>query len=237
MTKRSRSRRARSGFASSSCPHPGGRRWRRARSASGSRAKPPDVAAYTGEVARRRAVCLVAILAALSGGIASPAGGAQALPTVALGDSVPRGTNCHCTPYPQLIADQLSKTSGETVTAANDSVAGYTTANVLRQVTSDRSVIQHLRSAGAIEIEIGANDVPYTSACGTTVSCYAARVPVMKTRLTAIVRRIRAVTSRHRADVVLLDYWSIWLGGEYAAAKGPKYVAAAEEMTARVNAA
>jgi len=169
--------------------------------------------------------------------MASPAGGAQALPTVALGDSVPRGTNCHCTPYPQLIADQLSKTSGETVTAANDSVAGYTTANVLRQVTSDRSVIQHLRSAGAIEIEIGANDVPYTSACGTTVSCYAARVPVMKTRLTAIVRRIRAVTSRHRADVVLLDYWSIWLGGEYAAAKGPKYVAAAEEMTARVNAA
>jgi hypothetical protein len=35
--------------------------------------------------------------------------------------------------------------------------------------------------------------------------------------------------------IVLLDYWSVWLGGAYAAAKGDAYVAAAEEVTDRVN--
>jgi lysophospholipase L1-like esterase len=34
---------------------------------------------------------------------------------------------------------------------------------------------------------------------------------------------------------VLVDYWSVWLGGKYAAAKGNAYVAAAEEMTDQVN--
>jgi lysophospholipase L1-like esterase len=34
---------------------------------------------------------------------------------------------------------------------------------------------------------------------------------------------------------VLLDYWSVWLGGQYAAAKGDAYVAAAAKMTDNVN--
>jgi acyl-CoA thioesterase-1 len=156
---------------------------------------------------------------------------------VTLGDSVPRGTNCRCTPYPQITADRLAATSGQTVTATNDSVAGFTTANVLRRLTSDRRVIAHVRGANAVEIEVGANDVPYTSSCGTSIGCYAGRVPAMARRLAAIVSRIRALTSGHKVDVVLLDYWSIWLGGRYAAAKGSAYVTAAEEMTDRVNAA
>jgi hypothetical protein len=35
---------------------------------------------------------------------------------------------------------------------------------------------------------------------------------------------------------VLLYCWSVWLGGQYAAGKAPAYVAAAEEITDRVNA-
>jgi lysophospholipase L1-like esterase len=35
---------------------------------------------------------------------------------------------------------------------------------------------------------------------------------------------------------VLLDYWSVWLGGQYAAAKGEAYVTAAENVTDQVNA-
>jgi lysophospholipase L1-like esterase len=35
--------------------------------------------------------------------------------------------------------------------------------------------------------------------------------------------------------VVLLDYWSVWLGGQYAAAKGDAYVAAAAEVTDEVD--
>jgi lysophospholipase L1-like esterase len=155
---------------------------------------------------------------------------------VALGDSVPRGTNCHCTPYPPLTADGLAKSSGKTVTAQNDSVAGFTTSNVLKQLKSDRRVMSHLRRADVVEVEIGANDVGYSSSCGTNVDCYAPKIPTVKKNLAAIVRRTRALASGRKPLVVLLDYWSVWLGGKYAAAKGEAYVAAAEEMTDRVNA-
>src|SRR5215831_1982010 len=143
---------------------------------------------------------------------------------VALGDSVPHGTNCDCRPYPPLTADGLTARSGRKVAATNDSVAGYTTANVLRQLRSNRSVIRHVRRADAVEIEIGANDVAHSSACGASVACYQPKIPVLEKNLAAIVDRVHRLTSGHRALIVLLDYWSVWLGGRYAAAKGPAYV-------------
>ncbi len=154
---------------------------------------------------------------------------------VALGDSVPHGTNCDCTPYPELTAGGLT-TSTRKVTATNDAVAGYTTSDVLHQL-SDAGVIEHVRAARVVEIEVGANDVAYSSACGTSVDCYAPKVPTMEKNLAAIVARVQELTSGHERLVVLLDYWSVWLGGQYAAAHGEAYVAAAEEMTHRVDAA
>jgi lysophospholipase L1-like esterase len=155
---------------------------------------------------------------------------------VALGDSVPRGTNCHCTPYPPLTAEQLTASSGRTLDTANDAVAGATTSTVLRQLASDGAVIDHVRRADVIEIEIGANDVAYNSDCGTAVDCYAAEIPTIRKNLDEIVARVHALTSGREALVVLLDYWSVWLGGKYAAAKGEAYVAAAEQVTDDVNA-
>ena len=155
---------------------------------------------------------------------------------VALGDSVPRGTNCHCTPYPPLTAEGLTASSRRAVNAANDAVAGATTSTVLRQLASDGAVIDHVRRADVIEIEIGANDVAYNSDCGTAVDCYAAEIPTIRKNLDEIVARVHALTSGHEALVVLLDYWSVWLGGKYAAAKGEAYVAAAEQVTDDVNA-
>jgi lysophospholipase L1-like esterase len=154
---------------------------------------------------------------------------------VALGDSVPRGTNCNCTPYPPLTADGLTASTGLTAAATNDSVAGFTTSDVLHQVDSDERVIDHVRVADVVEIEVGANDVAYSSSCGTTVDCYAPQVPTIKKNLEAIVRRVRNLTGSHKTLVVLLDYWSVWLGGKYAAAKGDAYVTAAEKMTDEVN--
>jgi lysophospholipase L1-like esterase len=156
---------------------------------------------------------------------------------VALGDSVPRGTNCDCTPYPPLSADGLMASSGQAVTATNDSVAGYTTQDVLRQLESDSSVIGHVRAADVVEVEVGANDVAYTKSCGTAVDCYGPRIPKIEKNLAAIVARVHDLTTGRKALVVLLDYWSVWLGGQYAAAKGDAYVGAAEQVTAEVNAA
>lgn len=154
---------------------------------------------------------------------------------VALGDSVPRGTNCDCTPYPTLSADGLMTSSGRAVKATNDSVAGYTTASVLRQLESNTDVIDHVRSADVVELEVGANDVAYTSSCGTAVECYAGKVPKVEQNLAAIVARVHDLTADHEVLVVLLDYWSVWLGGQYAAEKGDAYVAAAESVTDDVN--
>jgi acyl-CoA thioesterase-1 len=153
---------------------------------------------------------------------------------VALGDSVPRGTNCKCTPYPPLTATGLT-TSGRAVTALNDSLAGYTTSNVLHQLRSDAAVIDHLRSADVVEIEIGANDVAYTSSCGTNVDCYGPELTTTQANIDAIVARVQELTAGHRALVVLLDYWNVWLGGQYAAARGDAYVNAAAQVTDQVN--
>jgi lysophospholipase L1-like esterase len=176
----------------------------------------------------------------LAAGCASVTNGARAAKSssiVALGDSVPHGTNCSCTPYPPLTATDLSATTGKKVTATNDSVAGYTTNNVLKQLTSNEEVKAHMSNADVVEIEIGANDVAYNKTCGTKVDCYAPKVPTVKKNLLEIVDKANALLSGRKHLVVLLDYWSVWLGGKYAKAKGEAYVAAAEEMTDRIDAA
>jgi lysophospholipase L1-like esterase len=155
---------------------------------------------------------------------------------VALGDSVPRGVNCDCKPYPPLSAEGLAASTGQKVTATNDSVSGYTTKNVLNQLTSDKAVIDHVRSADAVEIEIGANDVPYDSSCGNTVDCYTPKIPTIEKNLAQIVSRVDELASGHKVLIVLLDYWSVWLGGKYAADKGEAYVNTAAQVTDKVNA-
>jgi lysophospholipase L1-like esterase len=167
----------------------------------------------------------------------SPSPTPRALSIVALGDSVPRGTNCDCAPYPELTAQQLGTSSGSTVTATNDSVAGYTTDGVLRQLTSDQDVITHVSRADAVEIEVGANDVAYSSGCGESLGCYTADIPQMSKNMTAIVARVHELTAGRRVLVVLLDYWSVWLGGAYAAEQGQAYVTTAEQLTHEVNTA
>ena len=154
---------------------------------------------------------------------------------VALGDSVPSGAQCDCRPYPQLTADDLAAKTHRPAFAANDAVGGAKSTDVLAQLRSDDAVIAHVRAADAIEIEIGANDVSHSKACGTAVDCYAPRLRPLEKNLPAIVARARELTSGRNVVVILLDYWSVWLGGKYAAARGRAYVGAAEEMTDRVN--
>jgi lysophospholipase L1-like esterase len=89
--------------------------------------------------------------------------------------------------------------------------------------------------ADVVEVEIGANDVSYSDTCGTSVACYEPTLPQIRSNLAAIVERIRELAGGHDVLVVLLDYWSVWLGGKYAAARGSAYVSAAAAMTADVN--
>ncbi len=168
--------------------------------------------------------------------LATACSGPRSSSIVALGDSVPRGTGCECRPYPPLSADDLAAATHRSVSATNDAVAGATSASVLVQLSSDSAVIDRLRTADALEIEVGANDVSHSQACGTRVDCYASQLPALENNLAAILARAHELTSGHKVSVVLLDYWSVWLGGKYAAEQGTAYVNAAKELTDRVDA-
>lgn len=154
---------------------------------------------------------------------------------VALGDSVPHGTSCGCTPYPELSATSLTEPATREVTATNDAVGGFTTADVLTQLRSDDDVISQVSKASVVEIEVGANDVAYSGSCGTSVACYQPRIRSTQQNLDEIVARVRDLTAGHPVLLVLLDYWSVWLGGQYAEDKGPAYVDAADGVTDQVN--
>jgi len=105
---------------------------------------------------------------------------------------------------------------------------------LLGSMFRDNAVIGDVRKAHVVEIEIGANDVGYSSKCTTNVNCYAPEIPTIQKNLSSIVGRVHELTA-HKALVVLLDYWSVWLGGKYAKAKGEAYVNAAEAVTDQVN--
>jgi lysophospholipase L1-like esterase len=161
---------------------------------------------------------------------------AQISVVVALGDSVPYGTNCSCVPYPQQSASQLHGATGRTVRTYDDAVPGARSSDVLTQVRTSAKVIAHLRVANVVEIEVGANDVGFTGSCGLATSCYAPRVRATEVRVAAIVARVRALTRGRPVAIVLLGYWNVWLDGRLAAAKGPAYVATSRWITRTQNA-
>jgi lysophospholipase L1-like esterase len=154
---------------------------------------------------------------------------------VALGDSVPSGSNCQCTPYPELSASSLSVPATREVTAINDAVAGFRSADVLAQLRANPDVASDVSKAEVVEIEIGANDVAYGPSCGTSVACYQRTIPSMERNLAEIVTRVRQLTTGRPVLLVLLDYWSVWLGGQYAEAEGPAYVDATTGVTDQVS--
>lgn len=152
----------------------------------------------------------------------------------ALGDSVPRGTACNCTPFPELSAAHLGTLQSTSVSTSNESVAGLQTAGVVKQLTSNKGIRDAVRKATIIEVEIGANDVPYTSKCDTNYACYEPKFDGIQANLATIVKQIEALNAVH-AHLVLLDYWSAWLGGKYAAERGQAYVDTAAKVTDTLN--
>lgn len=167
--------------------------------------------------------------AACAGGSAHPRS------VLALGDSVPRGTACDCTPYPERTGSDLSTATGRRVRTSNESVAGATSSDVVEQVEADAATMRRAGDADGILVEVGANDVAHSSQCGEDRACYEAAIPRLRENLTSIISRVRAFARRHHVTIVLLDYWSVWLGGLYAEEQGPSYVDTARSLTIAVN--
>jgi lysophospholipase L1-like esterase len=138
-------------------------------------------------------------------------------------------------PYPQLVGAGVAHAAGHRVRITNAAVAGAESGDVLAQVQHDAPLIRRIERSQAVTVQVGANDVAYSSACATDVACYEPRLPQITSNLTAVVARVHELTAGRRVAVVLLDYWSVWLGGQYAAEQGQAYVDAATAVTTSVN--
>jgi lysophospholipase L1-like esterase len=173
-------------------------------------------------------LCIALLIAALFTGVwggthdAAPTSGVTA--TAALGDSVPYGTACACMPYPELTAGDIARAVGHEVSA-----------DVVTELQRDASVMSRVAQANVVIVETGANDVAHSASCGNMLACYEPELPAVQRNLDSIVTRIHALAGDHEVTVVLVDYWSVWLGGSYAHAQGPAYVAAADALTAEVD--
>ena len=88
--------------------------------------------------------------------------------TTALGDSVPYGTACDCTPYPQLVGADVAHAAGHRVRITNAAVAGAESGDVLAQVEHDAPLIGRLERSQAVTVEVGANDVAHSAAVPPT---------------------------------------------------------------------
>lgn len=208
-----------------------------------------DAACLTGHDDRDiRALALLTLLLVTSGcagasGRASPrthaaarAGRSARRPTiVALGDSVPRGTACECTPYPELTGADLGASIGHRIRTSNEAADGAVSDDVVRQLDTDTATIRHARDAYGVLLEVGANDVAHSSQCDEDLACYEGALPGLRDNLTTAVSRVRELARGHDVTVVLLGYWSVWLGGQYAAARGPAYADTARSLTLAVN--
>lgn len=165
---------------------------------------------------------------------------------VGLGDSVPAGTNCGCTDYVDLLAQDIGTRQGMPVDSNDLAVPGQTSDGLLGQLdTTD--VQQAVAGADVVVVTIGANDVetgtdPASCAlAGTDVdsaaqACYHDELETLTPNLDRIAARIAALPTAPGARVLVTGYWNVFLDGAPGRAHGDTYARIADAITKVVNA-
>ncbi|GGQ39847.1 SGNH/GDSL hydrolase family protein [Couchioplanes azureus] len=159
------------------------------------------------------------------GGIGmEPAATEPRRPTVVtLGDSVPAGTGCDCTAFPELYAERQHAVS------TNLAEAGLTSADVRAQL-DDPEVRDTLRQADEVLLMVGANDVAdlFTDPEAVTTAATEVRTNVRAT--------VDAIQRIHPSTVIVLGYWNVVRDGEVGVSEyGETGVKASTETTDAIN--
>lgn len=177
-----------------------------------------------------------------SGRSSSQAGSWRA---VALGDSVTAGTGCSCTAFPRLYADELSRLRGVPISVANEGAGGLTSAQLLAEL--DQTGSEQAQAVAAADIDlvtIGANDFsdqhdPITDGrCpGTSgAACVEDELNLLRTDLTAILRRIETLRQGRPTAVLVTGYWNVFEDGQVARDSFPDPgLAATKALTREAN--
>ena len=160
---------------------------------------------------------------------------------VALGDSVTSGSNCDCTPFPQLYGDLLEDRSGVTVTVDNLGVGGLDSNGLLQQL-GQRGVAQAVGAANVVLLTIGANDFgdhhDDVTSGQCTGDCVADEFDQLTANLGRILSRVRTLRAGRPTTVLMTGYWNVFKDGEVAERQyTPGGRIASDQLTVRTNAA
>jgi lysophospholipase L1-like esterase len=168
--------------------------------------------------------------------VASPA---AALRVVGLGDSVPAADTCGCDGYLEQLVPDLRDATGRPVGLRNDAVGGWTTQDVLADLTEGRSHDDLVSGADLVVVEIGANDFDLqrlsdaSCAPAGTSACFRSTLAGLRSGLTEVVKRVRSLAPGAR--VALLGYWNVGVDGAVGRSRGSTYVTSSDDLTRAVN--
>ncbi|WP_169923678.1 SGNH/GDSL hydrolase family protein [Propionicimonas paludicola] len=155
---------------------------------------------------------------------ATPTAPLPPLHVVGLGDSVMAGTACNCRTILSRFAQSLAQREGRTVTDVNLGVAGYTTQDVLSQLTDDPGTRQDVQKADIVIMIIGANDLKDDFDAwlhgGCNSACYQPDVTAMQDRLVSIIRQTQALRAGQPTTILVDNYWNVFADGDVARAQG-----------------
>jgi lysophospholipase L1-like esterase len=159
---------------------------------------------------------------------------------VGLGDSVPAGTACGCTPYVSLTGRGEAARRGTTAEIADLAQPGLTTDGLLAQL-GDASVRRRIAAADLVVITIGANDfdtddVASASCRGPALTCFQPTLKRQQGRLGQAFERVETLLGGRSATVLVTGYWNVFLDGDVAAARGTDYVRNSVALTRAENA-
>lgn len=164
---------------------------------------------------------------------------------VALGDSVPAGTACSCTPFPDLYGSLLGRRTGASVAVSNEAVNGLDTLGLLAQLQQPH-VSAAVGGADVVLVTIGANDfsdrhddvVEGRCTVGSEIDCVDEELRAMRAHLTRILRGIRSLRKGQPTSLLVTGYWNVFEDKQVAKRSfGPEGLQASIQLTHQVNAA
>ncbi|MEP6462262.1 MAG: SGNH/GDSL hydrolase family protein [Frankiaceae bacterium] len=175
------------------------------------------------------ALCVVAVLlngVGLTG--RSTASSAGPLRLVALGDSVPAGTACHCANFVALLGDRIAATLHRRVLVINDARPGEDSTGLRADLDGGSAIGDDVANTDVVVVNIGANDVSFNdysdAGCAAEhTACYTTVFSMLRANLTAVVHRISALRHGQDTQVVVVGYWNTWQDGSVGEAKGREF--------------
>jgi lysophospholipase L1-like esterase len=143
---------------------------------------------------------------------------------VAIGDSVTAGTNCDCTPFPNLYAKALVNRYGIGAYVRNDGQGGETSGDVLADLRGDDAERADIARADIVVVTIGANDfgsqygAVSSGRCGGQdgLSCADGQLGRLQANLTAVVGQIHRLRGGAPTAILLTGYWNVFEDGDVA---------------------